>query len=102
MSVPFLRKCNLEMAESVATSAACGLPIALMGAAANMYMGQGNELLPGLSTGFVYWPAFFGIVLTSMLFARFGANLAHHLSADRQQKLFSVFLFLVGLDFLLV
>lgn len=101
ISVPFLRKCNLKMTESVATSAACGLPIALTGTAANIYMGQGNELLPGLTTGFVYWPAFFGIILTSMPFARLGANLAHHLSSDRLQKLFSAFLFLVGLDFLL-
>ena len=101
MSVPFLRKCNLDMTESIATSAACGLPIALTGAAANMYMGRGNELLPALTTGFVYWPAFIGIVLTSMLFARLGAKLAHSLPADRLQKCFSVFLLLVGLDFLL-
>ena len=66
-----------------------------------MYMGQGHEHLPGLTTGFVYWPAFIGIVLTSMLFARLGANLAHKLSADFLQKSFSVFLLLVGLDFLL-
>ncbi|AMO55351.1 membrane protein [Endozoicomonas montiporae] len=101
LSVPFLRRSNLEMHNAVGTSAACGLPIALMGALANMYMGQGNDLLPAMTTGYVYWPAFLGIVLTSMLFARFGAQLAHHLSTDVLQKLFAVFLLLVGAEFLI-
>ncbi|MET4693312.1 sulfite exporter TauE/SafE family protein [Endozoicomonas lisbonensis] len=102
LSVPFLRKCNLQMPEAVGTSAACGLPIALMGALANMFMGQGNDQLPAMTTGYVYWPAFLGIVLTSMLFARYGARLAHHLSAEVLQKLFAVFLLLVGTEFLIL
>ncbi|UYM17287.1 sulfite exporter TauE/SafE family protein [Endozoicomonas euniceicola] len=102
LSVPFLRKSNLQMPEAVGTSAACGLPIALMGALANMLMGQGNDQLPAMTTGYVYWPAFLGIVLTSMLFARYGARLAHHLSAERLQKLFAVFLLLVGVEFLIL
>ena len=102
LSVPFLRKCNIQMPEAVGTSAACGLPIALMGALANMFMGQGNDLLPAMTTGYVYWPAFLGIVLTSMLFARYGARLAHHLSPEVLQKLFAVFLLLVGTEFLIL
>ena len=101
MSVPYLRKCNLTMGKAVATSAACGLPIAVMGASANIFLGQGNSLLPEMSTGFVYWPAFLGIVLTSMFFARLGAHLAHSLPSDKLQKMFSVFLLIVGLEFLL-
>lgn len=102
LSVPFLRKSNLQMPEAVGTSAACGLPIALVGALANMFMGQGNDLLPAMTTGYVYWPAFLGIVLTSMLFARYGARLAHQLSAEVLQKLFAVFLLLVGTEFLIL
>ena len=101
LSVPFLRRSNLQMSHAVGTSAACGLPIAVMGALANMVLGQGNELLPPMTTGYVYWPAFLGIVLTSMLFARFGAKLAHLLSTDVLQKLFAVFLLLVGAEFLI-
>ncbi|KEQ19477.1 sulfite exporter TauE/SafE family protein [Endozoicomonas numazuensis] len=100
LSVPFLRKCNLSMGQAVATSAACGLPIAVMGAAANMFLGRENELLPAMSTGYVYWPAFLGIVLTSMLFARFGAQLAHKLSSEKLQKLFALLLLVVGCEFL--
>ena len=101
LSVPFLRKASLNMAQAVGTSAACGLPIAITGASANMMMGQTNHLLPALSTGYVYWPAFLGIVLTSVLFARFGALMAHKLSADKLQKSFSLLLLVVGCEFLL-
>ena len=101
LSVPFLRKANLNMAQAIGTSAACGLPIAITGATANMIMGRTNELLPTLSTGYVYWPAFLGIVLTSVLFARFGALLAHRLPAVKLQKLFALLLMVVGCEFLL-
>ncbi len=100
LTVPFLRRSNLTMTKAVGTSAACGLPIASTGAVANMVMGQSNELLPTLSTGYVYWPAFFGIVLTSALFARFGVKLAHQLPAEKLQKCFAVLLILVGSKFL--
>ncbi len=101
LSVPFMRRCNLTMTQAVGTSSACGLPIALMGAVANIFFGQGNELLPTLATGYVYWPAFLGIVLTSVLFARFGALMAHRLPADKLQKFFAILLFVVGSEFLL-
>ena len=100
LSVPFLRRSSLSMGEAVGTSAACGLPIAIVGASSNMFLGSGHALLPEWSTGFVYWPAFFGIVLTSVFFARQGARLAHKLPADKLQKCFSVFLFIVGAKFL--
>ena len=101
LTVPFLRKCNLNMPEAVATSAACGFPIALVGALANIVMGQHSESLPAMATGFVYWPAFLGIVLTSVLFASYGARLAHRLSPNLLQKLFAVFLMIVGIEFLI-
>lgn len=100
LSVPFLRRISLTMKQSVGTSAACGFPIALMGAVSNMALGENNPYLPALATGYVYWPAFLGIVLTSVLFARFGARLAHGLPAEKLQKMFAVFLFVVGAQFL--
>ena len=101
LSVPFLRRINLSMKQAVATSAACGFPIALMGAFSNIALGETSAELPTLATGYVYWPAFLGIVLTSVLFARIGARLAHGLPAEKLQKMFAVFLLLVGGQFLL-
>jgi uncharacterized membrane protein YfcA len=41
-----------------------------------------------------------GIVLTSVLFARVGANLAHRLDAVLLKKIFAIFLIVVGIRFL--
>lgn len=101
LTVPFLSWCNLRMQQAVGTSAACGLPIAVAGALANIGTGWQNPHLPELSMGFIYLPAFLGIVITSVLFVRVGAGLAHRLDAALLKKFFAVFLILVGLRFLL-
>ena len=62
------------------------LPIALMGATANIYLGgQLTEQLT-YSTGLVYWPAFAGIVVMSIPCARLGARIAQKLPADKLRK----------------
>lgn len=101
LTVPFLTWCNMPMQRAVATAAACGLPIALMGALSNVVIGYGNPLLPQQSLGYVYWPALLGIVVTSVPFARVGAKLAHQWSAAKLKKAFAILLLAVGLKFLL-
>ena len=80
------------------TSAACGLPIAIAGALGNIWTGWSNPALPELSAGFIYLPALIGIILTSVFFARVGAN---RLNARILKRTFSIMLLLVGLRFLL-
>ena len=89
------------MQQAVATSSACGLPIALVSALSFMILGWHDARLPAHSLGFIYLPALLGIALTSMVFARFGARLAHRLSAKLLKRLFAALLFCVGLSFLL-
>lgn len=101
LTVPFLSWCNVRMQQAVGTSAACGLPIALAGALANIGTGWQNPNLPEYSLGFIYLPAFLGIVLTSVPFARVGANLAHRLDAALLKKIFAMVLIVVGIRFLL-
>ena len=55
-------------------------PIAISGALSFIAVGWHNPQLPEWSLGYVYLPALVGIAATSMLFARFGARLAHRLS----------------------
>ena len=101
LTVPFLSWRSVPMQQAVATSSACGLPIALAGAASFMIIGWHNPDLPAHSLGFVYLPALLGIALTSMFFARFGARLAHKLSPRLLKRLFAALLFCVGLSFLI-
>ncbi|HLV17445.1 MAG TPA: sulfite exporter TauE/SafE family protein [Pseudomonas sp.] len=101
LTVPFLNWRSVPMQKAVATSAACGLPIALAGAISFMVVGMDAEHLPSWSVGYVYVPALVGISLTSMFFARFGAALAHRLSPLMLKRLFAVLLVCVGTNFLI-
>ena len=100
LTVPFLAWRSVPMAHAVATSSACGLPIAISGALSFIAVGWHNEHLPEYSLGFVYLPALAGIAVASMFFARFGAQLAHRLSPRLLKRLFALLLFAVGLNFL--
>ncbi|UTW06160.1 sulfite exporter TauE/SafE family protein [Pseudomonas benzenivorans] len=101
LSVPFLVWRSLSMQQAVATSAACGLPIAAAGALSFIWLGWDNPQLPEWSLGFVYLPALAGVACTSMFFARLGARLAHRLSPLLLKRLFALLLFGVGLNFLI-
>ena len=92
LTVPFLTWCNVDMRRAVATSAACGLPIAVAGAAGFIVTGWGREALPAWSSGYVYWPAFAGIVAASTLTAPAGAWLAHTLPTGVLKRIFALFL----------
>jgi len=100
MSVPFLQWCNVPMRQAVATSAACGLPIALAGALGFVLTGWDSQGLPAGSSGYLYWPAFAGIVAASILFAPLGARLAHLLPTSTLKRFFALFLVFLGLRML--
>lgn len=92
LTVPFLTWCNIRIQEAIGTSAACGFPIALAGTLAFAWTGWGALGLPQLSLGYVYLPALMGIALTSVLFAQWGAKLAHRLPAATLKKVFALLL----------
>lgn len=96
MTVPLLTWCNVTMREAVATSAACGLPIAVAGAVGYMVTGWNETALPEWSSGYIYWPAFAGIVSMSVLVAPLGAQLAHRLPVARLKQVFSILLLALG------
>lgn len=101
MAVPWLSRCGASLTQAVGTSAACGVPIALLGAATFIWMGWGHPQLPGWTTGYVMWPAFISIVMTSVPFARVGVRLAHRLPSHLLRWAFAALLAAVGLKFLL-
>tara|TARA_B100000767_G_C19761257_1_gene535258 strand:- start:453 stop:1241 length:789 start_codon:yes stop_codon:yes gene_type:complete len=101
LTVPTLTACRESMHAAVATSGACGMPIAFFGALTYGWHGASAELLPALTTGYIYWPAFFGIALLSMPFARWGAALSTHLSERHLKRLFAVLLLFIAIQLLL-
>ncbi len=101
VTVPFLQWCNVTMRQAVATSAACGLPIAIAGAIGFVALGWDASALPSWSSGYLYWPALAGIVVASTAFAPLGARLAHRLPAAMLKRFFALFLAFLGLRMLL-
>jgi len=90
---------GIRAQNAVATSAACGYPIAISGTISFVLFGLGNELPQG-ALGYVHLPAFFGIALTSALAAPLGAATVHRLPPKLVKRLFGAFLVLVGLRML--
>lgn len=102
LTVPYLTARGTEMRQAVGTSAACGLPIALVSALAYIWAGQDAAGMPEWSLGYVYLPAFVGIAVASSQFARLGAKLAHTLPQKRLKQIFALFLAVIGIRFLLL
>ncbi|SDR72044.1 hypothetical protein SAMN05216421_0122 [Halopseudomonas xinjiangensis] len=100
LTVPFLVWRSVPMQQAVATSSACGLPIAIAGAISFVWTGWSVQPRPEWSLGYIYLPALVGIAATSMLFAGFGARLAHRLSQRLLKRLFALLLLGVGINFL--
>ena len=100
LTVPFLFKCQFPMRNAVAISSACGLPIAVAGTVSYMLLGWNVEDASEWSMGYVYLPAFGGIVASSIFLAPVGAKMAHSLPTEKLKRFFAVFLFFVGIKIL--
>jgi len=86
---------GIRAQNAVATSAACGYPIAIAGTLSFIALGW-RDGLTGHLLGYVHLPAFAGIALTSALAAPLGAATVHRLPPKLVRRLFGIFLVLVG------
>ena len=102
LTVPFLLWNRIDIRSAVGTAAACGLPIAMGGAAGFAMASMSAGSLQGQSTGFIYWPAAGGIVLASVPAAPLGARLAHYLPRVTLQRVFALLLAIIGVKMMLV
>lgn len=100
LTTPFFLWCNVEARKAIATSAAIGLPMSIAGTLGYIVGGWNAQNLPEWSTGYIFWPAFLGIVAFSIVFAPLGARLAHYLPAKTLKRFFAVFLIFLGINML--
>lgn len=96
LSVPFMVLCNVNIRQAVGTSAALGLPIAAAGVIGYIVGGWGLPDLPGPHLGFVYLPAFIGVVVSTIFMAPVGARVAHRLPVKQLKRAFGVMLALLA------
>jgi uncharacterized membrane protein YfcA len=100
MTVPWLLWHGVQPQKAVATSAACGYPIAVAGSLSFVLLGRGSGM-PDAALGYVYLPAFAGIALLGALAAPLGAATVHRLPPRTIRRIFGLFLTLVGTHMLL-
>ncbi|NHC03440.1 sulfite exporter TauE/SafE family protein [Acinetobacter sp. 187] len=100
LTVPYLNRHGVVMQKAVATSAACGLPIAVAGALGFMFFGAKAQHQIENAIGFVHIYAFIGISIMSFITAKVGARVAHALSPAMLKKCFAGLLTIVGLYFI--
>ena len=96
LSVPFMVSCNVNIRQAVGTSSALGFPIALAGVIGYVVGGWSVTDLPGPHLGFVYLPAFLGVVATTIFMAPVGAKLAHRLPVKQLKRAFGAMLALLA------
>ncbi|CAC9587751.1 Protein of unknown function DUF81 [uncultured Gammaproteobacteria bacterium] len=95
MTTPFLTYNKVDIKNAIATSAAVGMPIAIVGSVGFIIIGTGVEgTTSGL--GFIHIKALLSIVMTSIFFAPLGAKVAHNINGKRLKKGFALFLLLLG------
>ena len=100
ITVPWLLWHGVHPQKAVATSAACGYPIAIAGSLSFVVLGLGSGL-PDATLGYVHLRAFAGIALLGALAAPLGAATVHRLPPGAVTRVFGVFLALVGTHMLL-
>lgn len=93
MTVPFLHWFNVSMRNAVATSAACGFPIALFGTLSYVFTGWDKQLGGTTVIGYLNLQALLFIALSSFIFATLGAKVAHSISETRLRLSFAMLLF---------
>lgn len=100
LTTPYLQWNNVQIHQAIATSAAISLPIALAGTIGYLLAGLNASNLPQYATGYIYWPAFFGIVVASYFTAPIGARWAHRLPVRTLKRFFGIFLIILAIKML--
>ena len=100
LTVPYLNRHGVVMQKAVATSAACGFPIAVAGAIGFMWFGAKEQINVPNTIGYVHVYAFLGISIMSFITAKVGAKVAHRLSPVMLKKCFAGLLAVVGCYFI--
>ncbi len=94
--VPFYVFKGQSAHKAVGTAAACGFPVALFGAIGYIINGLSITQDISYSSGYIYWPAFIGIAVFSVLGAPLGAKVAHGFEESTLKKVFALFLVFTG------
>ena len=101
LSVPFMLWSKVPARLAMGTSAALGLPIAVLGTVGYATTGAMKGVAVPDAVGYIYVPAFIAIVLAGTVAAPLGVRMAHLLHVDVLKKIFAAVLILTATRMLL-
>ncbi len=99
--VPFLCYCGLQMKHAVGFASATGFLIACSGTLGYIIAGLNAKDMPDASLGYIFLPALFGIIMSSMVFAPIGAKAASTWPTKVLKRIFALLLLVIGLRLML-
>ena len=100
MNVPILRYLGYPISKCIGSAAAIGFFISFTGSIGFLISGFYFDVNLPFSVGFVNLPAFILFVPITSFMARIGANTVYKMDKIKAQKLFGVFLYVVGTIFI--
>jgi len=100
-NVTFMTICNVPIHKAIATAAAIGPFIAIIGTVGFITIGLNHENLPPYSFGYINFAAFFCIIATSIIMAPIGAKCAHALPVPKLKKYFAIFMLIIATKMML-
>ena len=100
INVPVLRYFGYSIKKSIGSAAAIGFIIALFGSMGFLISGSYLKANLPFSVGFINIPAFLIFIPITTFMARVGANTVQKVNKSKLQKLFGIFLYVIGTIFL--
>lgn len=100
LTTPFLNFFGVGIHQAVGTAAMCGLPLAIVASYVFATVEVSNFIMPNASIGYVFIPAWLGIILTSLPCARLGAKVAHRFNSVQLKVAFGWMLMFIGTRFI--
>jgi len=101
-SIPFLTHCGVSMRQAVVVSSAIGMTVSIIGSVSFALTGMHAVGLPPRTIGYIYWPAWLGIIMGSLCFVPLGVKLSHYLRTVILRRVLATFLLIAGLHMLYV
>ena len=100
MNVPILKFVGYTINKAIGTAASIGFLISIFGTIGFLTTGIMMQKNIPLSTGFINIPAFFIFIPITTVMARVGVNTVHKMSKIKAQRMFGVFLYVIGTIFI--
>jgi len=100
MNVPILRFFGYSITKAIGSAAAIGLVISISGTLGFFSTGLYLDVNLPLSVGFINIPAFLIFIPITTIMARIGVNTVHKMRKIKAQRMFGIFLYVIGTIFI--